>query len=93
MFFSNEKFSFHPTGDRITKICGEAKIKCYKEAEKLFSIKINLQSIYDKCNCLPPCTLIEYNAKIDRVPIEYDKKSYRVIRKSELTVFFWKSSS
>lgn len=51
------------------KICGAAKINCYKEAARTFfsnSIS-NSNTFRNRCNCLPSCTWIEYNAVVERI--------------------------
>lgn len=68
-------------GDNQTKICGGLKLRCYRDAEmKLFgedwddeSTVDEVQSIRDKCNCLPSCTSISYDAEIDRANYDYDQ--------------------
>lgn len=61
---------FHSTGDHNTKICGGGSIKCYKAAEKKLSTSSYARAFRAKCNCLPTCTTIEYNAEIDRVKFD-----------------------
>ena len=60
--------------DRQTKICGAAKITCYENADFRFyredidgPLNENMpNSFRDKCNCLPACVSIEYDAEVDR---------------------------
>lgn len=67
------------TGEKNTKICGPAKIKCYKEAQKKLygeDIEVGLtdkaaKSFRKQCNCLPACSLIIYDADIDRAKVDY----------------------
>lgn len=75
-------------GDRRTRICGGAKIKCYKEAEKIFSTNTNSKSIRSKCNCLPACTSIEYNVNIDRVTTNDENQLNPSFRMTMLSIFF-----
>lgn len=56
------------TGDADTKICGAAQIECYTEEFLKDSLKFR-----QKCDCLPSCNFITYEAKMDR--IELDLKS------------------
>lgn len=72
----------HVTGDKNTKICGAAKINCYKAAEKkLFD---ETQLLLSQCNCLPSCTSIEYDVKIDQIKYdqEIDGKNNRTEKKN-----------
>lgn len=57
------------SGGRNTRICGEARIKCYKAAESNFNSE-SFRSFRDPCNCLPACTSIEYTADIDHVKFD-----------------------
>lgn len=67
------KISIH-SGDNTTKICGLNNIECYRNAEKtLFGEDLidglkdtDAKSFREKCNCLPSCTNILYDADIDR---------------------------
>lgn len=62
----SSQFFFH-SGDENRKICGNAKIECYLETGSDFQIfkdKFNRQ-----CNCLPACTFVEYEAKIERAKL------------------------
>lgn len=54
------------TGDENTKICGEAKIKCYRKAQSFFFAKYDSELRYS-CNCLESCEYFNYEMKIDRV--------------------------
>lgn len=65
------------TGDENTKICGLASAKCYQLAEK--NLTTNAESFRVKCNCLPACIFIEYNAEIDRVP--FNMESMKIVEK------------
>lgn len=61
-------------GNESTKICGTAKIDCYKQAQQtLFEEDIvdglsneKAKLFRRKCNCLPSCTSIFYEAHVDR---------------------------
>lgn len=79
-----ERFQF-PFGnfnleDNRTKICGAAKVNCYQMAEKrLFGedvmdgVKDDVVKLFrEKCNCLPACTSIFYDADIDRAKLDWD---------------------
>lgn len=65
-FFTQKK-----TGDNNTRICGVPKILCYRQAEqKMFDEHPQKNSgklFHEKCNCLPSCTSITYDADLDRV--------------------------
>ncbi|XP_031632054.1 pickpocket protein 28-like [Contarinia nasturtii] len=62
-----------------TKICGEANINCYKNAEKeLFGEDVmddlkndSINMFRARCNCLPACTAIKYEADIDRTKFDW----------------------
>lgn len=60
-----------------TKVCGPANIQCYKNAE----YKVMLEEFREiernpnaetKCNCLPGCTSISYDAEISNTKFTYD---------------------
>lgn len=61
-------------GNESTKICGSAKIECYRQAQRqLFEEDIidglsnkKAESFRRKCHCLPSCTTITYEANVDR---------------------------
>lgn len=63
-----------------TRICGAASVKCYKKAEiTIFGQDVidglsdgNARSFREKCNCLPSCTAIMYDAEIDRTQFDWD---------------------
>lgn len=65
-------------GNEKTKICGAGSIRCYRNArEKLFGTDIidglkdeEAKSFRLKCNCLPACTSIKYDADIDRATFD-----------------------
>lgn len=59
-------------GDKNTKICGTAKVKCYKESKRKLSIDKNARWFRDECNCLPACTSIEYHTSIVRIHIDWE---------------------
>ncbi|KAL5291210.1 hypothetical protein ACFFRR_010551 [Megaselia abdita] len=60
-----------------TKVCGPAKIGCYKKAEYEVMLE-EFQEIEKnpnaetKCNCLPACTSITYDAEISNTKFTYD---------------------
>lgn len=56
----------HVSGGHRTKICGPAKIDCMGSAYK----KLFQGRDFEKCNCLPACTSIVYNAYISQA--DYD---------------------
>lgn len=65
-----------------TSVCGAAKISCYSDAEdELLELefKEGLKTSKEnyrgktKCNCLPACTTIAYDAEISQA--EYDFRS------------------
>lgn len=67
-------------GENITKICGMGSTKCYKKAQQHFysfrdliqDDKIEAAFLFrDKCNCLPACNMISYNADIDRTKFDW----------------------
>lgn len=58
-------------GDVHTKICGPAKIECYRNAERILLTNKKAKTFSEKCNCLPECTKIEYYADIDRVKFDW----------------------
>lgn len=77
-------------GDANTSICGSFKVICTIMAEQTFSqINDSAMSFRTKCNCLPACASIEYNAVIDRIklkPSYFDDDGYTSF--SKLTVVF-----
>lgn len=64
----------HFIGAKGTRICGSAKIDCYKLAEEAIYGEDVIEGLPDenaklfrkKCNCLSACTSIEYESYIDR---------------------------
>lgn len=64
----------HIIGAKGTRICGSAKIDCYKLAEQAIFGEDVIEGLPDenaklfrkKCNCLSACTSIEYDTYIDR---------------------------
>lgn len=66
-------------GDKNTKICGAGSIKCYQEAEKKLLGEDVIDGLKDhiaksfryRCNCLPACTSIVYDAEIDRAKFDW----------------------
>lgn len=71
IFYETLEFSF--SGDPNTRICGTAKIKCYKDAEKrLFGEDIgDGPNESRECNCLEGCTLIRFDFEIDRAKFDW----------------------
>lgn len=62
--FSHRWFlQFLIPGDKNTKICGEAKIRCYKEIYQDAALLIS------QCNCLPSCSSVGYEKKLDRTKL------------------------
>lgn len=58
------------TGDKNTKICAEASKRfCDKTLQKIIEIS-STKTYLEECNCLPPCTSIEYKLKIDNVKFD-----------------------
>lgn len=66
--------------DKHTPICGAAKIACYNEAEDSIlqkEIDEGLSSSTDsirgntKCNCLPACTSIQYDAEMSQATFNW----------------------
>lgn len=71
--------AFFGLGDRSTKTCGASSINCYRNAEqKLFeavgldSSKNVGKSFLNRCNCLPACTSIEYDADLESIKVDSD---------------------
>lgn len=70
---------FYMPRDRKTRICGgePSMIKCYQTAEsnlfRLSNSRKNFgKSFRKKCNCLPACTTIEYDADVSHVKFDLD---------------------
>lgn len=67
------------TGNESTKICGSAKIECYKQAQgRLLEEDIidglsnkEAKTFRRKCYCLPSCTSINYEAHVDRAKFSW----------------------
>lgn len=65
-------------GNRSTPICGPMKIECYNDAEdrlleKSFAEDLtNTASARTKCNCLPSCTSITYDAEISQAKFDWE---------------------
>ncbi|XP_031637927.1 pickpocket protein 28-like [Contarinia nasturtii] len=62
--------------DRNTEICGSDKIKCYNDAEgklleKNFINNENAESAPKGCNCLPSCTMINYDVEISQAKFDW----------------------
>lgn len=74
--------------ERGVRICGAESVKCYREAEqKLYGEDIidgledkKAKRFRKKCNCLPGCTSIMYEAEIDRTQIDLEatRKSFNI---------------
>lgn len=80
--------------DRNTPICGAEQIDCYNKAEDSIlqkEIDEGLSGSTDskrgstKCDCLPACTSIQYDAEISQAT--FDWKSLFVAYKSPLDEF------
>lgn len=75
-------YKFHFVGDKSTRICGTANIDCYNSAiKKLYGENViddledkRAQSFRQKCDCMPACTSITYDAGVDRNKIELKEK-------------------
>ncbi|XP_058117490.1 pickpocket protein 28-like [Anopheles ziemanni] len=69
------KFSM-PRDDN-TKVCGASQIQCYNEAEDdmlLEDVKYLVDKSFDfraKCNCLPACTSVQYDAEISQAALDW----------------------
>ncbi|XP_055308679.1 pickpocket protein 28-like isoform X2 [Sitodiplosis mosellana] len=63
---------FSSPRDKHTKICGGASVKCYKLAKRKLFTSSNGKAFYDKCNCLPSCTYVGYDAVISRTDIDLE---------------------
>ncbi|XP_031621760.1 pickpocket protein 28-like [Contarinia nasturtii] len=82
--------------DNQTKICGAAKIKCYKYAvRKLYSLfgQMHLK----ECNCIDSCTYIEYNLKVEQSHLYMEETTRSQTnntsqRQVHLSIFFKDSS-
>ncbi|XP_049547443.1 pickpocket protein 28-like [Anopheles darlingi] len=63
--------------DNLTDVCGASKIDCYNEAEDELleeDIKYIVDKMYDfraRCNCLPACTSIQYDAEISQADLDW----------------------
>lgn len=74
-FLGNEPFA----GEKGTKICGAASVKCYQNAKlKLFGEDVidglrntEAREFRTHCNCLASCTSIKYEAEINRVKLDF----------------------
>lgn len=75
-------------GDKTTKICGAAKIKCYSGVERKFRSSGGAKQYRDKCHCLPACTSIDYNVNIGRLPVQKDEISDSIFKMTEISVFY-----
>lgn len=68
-------------GEKGSNICGAQSMECYLAAEnKLYGEDIidglkdrNAKAFRKKCNCLPACTSIYYDAEIDRAKYEWKR--------------------
>lgn len=58
------RFFINP-GNDTTPVCGVAKMKCYNYAEDYdYFHGLVGRWITEKCNCLPACTSITYEAEV-----------------------------
>ncbi|XP_055693357.1 pickpocket protein 28-like [Lutzomyia longipalpis] len=79
--FTKEKCScvkFSMPREADTPICGAAKVACYMEAEyELLQMEIakdlNKSSKASRCNCLPACTSIVYEAETSPTELKWKK--------------------
>lgn len=65
-------------GDRNTKVCGPAKIECYRMAERVLLTSNRAKAFREKCNCLQVCRSLDYGGNIDRI-----ESDMLVVHKSE----------
>uniref|UniRef100_A0A182SYF3 Pickpocket n=1 Tax=Anopheles maculatus TaxID=74869 RepID=A0A182SYF3_9DIPT len=79
------KFSM-PRDDR-TEVCGASKIQCYNDAEDEL-LEEDVKFIVDKsrdyrakCNCLPACTSVQYDAEISQADLDW-KSLFAAFRQS-----------
>lgn len=87
------------TGNESTKICGSAKIECYRRAkEKLFEEDIiggltnkKAERFRRKCHCLPSCTVITYEAQVDRTKFYWREALKRTLNwtQQEVNRYAW----
>lgn len=71
-------YSLHFVGEKSSRICGAASVRCYETAElKLFGEDVidglqdtEAKSFREKCKCLPGCTSIIYDGEIDRAKFD-----------------------
>lgn len=67
--------------DQSTSVCGATKIECYNDAEDellqeeiaegLADSKLNKRGV-TKCNCLPSCTSITYDAETSQADFDWE---------------------
>lgn len=57
---------FH-VGDKNTKVCTMTEIRCYINADIIFTKDL----VVDECNCLPDCTSITYDIETSQAPFWY----------------------
>lgn len=72
--------------DKDTRICTQGEVACYDEAENGLMMAELTESLESgsgenkrgktKCNCLPSCTSINYDAEISQADFEYVKVSF-----------------
>lgn len=75
--------SFVLAGDRMTKICGSSKIKCYNLAKRDLATSGTWAHFRDECNCLPSCNHFEYNLNINWM--DMDQQIFYNSKKDEET--------
>lgn len=69
--------------DSVTPICSQEQVQCYNHAEDALMKEELLESLESgsgenkrgrtKCNCLPSCTSINYDAEISQANFEFEK--------------------
>uniref|UniRef100_A0A182PBQ5 Pickpocket n=1 Tax=Anopheles epiroticus TaxID=199890 RepID=A0A182PBQ5_9DIPT len=63
--------------DNLTDVCGASMIKCYNDAEDELleeDVKYIVDKSHDyraKCNCLPACTSVQYDAEISQADLDW----------------------
>uniref|UniRef100_A0A182FU38 Uncharacterized protein n=1 Tax=Anopheles albimanus TaxID=7167 RepID=A0A182FU38_ANOAL len=81
----NTNYTLHKCGcvkfsmmrDNLTDVCGASMIDCYNEAEDELleeDVKYMVNKTRDyraRCNCLPACTSIQYDAEISQADLDW----------------------
>ena len=98
---------FSTPRDKYTRICNQDEIKCYDAAEDKLMIEELSESLSSgsgenrrgktKCNCLPSCTSVNYDAEISQADYEFsqvlksfreDPNEFKGAIMARLTIFF-----